>query len=80
MLLPSVMASTLIIVAHCDAVGRGHPSHQQSPTSGWSNTSCNNSIEEAQHFATKWLWTYSNDGPSMGVGGLTPAMKLKMAA
>ena len=24
------MASTLIIVAHCDAVGRGHPSHQQS--------------------------------------------------
>jgi transposase InsO family protein len=31
MLPPSVMASTLIKVAHCDAVGRGHASHQQSP-------------------------------------------------
>jgi hypothetical protein len=30
-LLPSVMALILIIVAHCDAVGRGHPSHQKSP-------------------------------------------------
>lgn len=39
-----------------------------------------NSIEEAQHFATQWLWTYNNDRPNMGIGGITPAMKLKMAA
>ena len=30
--------------------------------------------------ATQWLWTYNNDRPNMGIGGITPAMKLKMAA
>ena len=38
------------------------------------------SIEEAQKFATKWLWTYNNERPNMGIGGITPAQKLKMAA
>jgi putative transposase len=38
------------------------------------------SIEEAQDHATQWLWTYNNDRPTMGIGGLTPAQKLKMAA
>ena len=38
------------------------------------------SIEEAQDFATQWLWTYNNDRPNMGIGGITPAQKLKMAA
>ncbi|MFW2543073.1 IS3 family transposase, partial [Primorskyibacter sp. 2E107] len=38
------------------------------------------SIEEAQHFATQWLWTCNTDRPNMGIGGITPAMKLKMAA
>ena len=37
-------------------------------------------IEEAQDFATQWLWTYNNDRPNMGIGGITPAQKLKMAA
>ena len=37
-------------------------------------------IEEAQDFATQWLWTYNNDRPNMGIGGITPVMKLKMAA
>lgn len=37
-------------------------------------------IEEAQHFAIQWLWTYNNDRPNMGIGGITPAQKLKMAA
>ncbi len=37
-------------------------------------------IEEAQEQATKWLWTYNNDRPNMGLGGITPAMKLKLAA
>jgi putative transposase len=43
---------------------------KQSPTGQW----------EAQDFATQWLWTYNNDRPNMGIGGITPAMKLKMAA
>ena len=34
------------------------------------------SIEEAQDKATQWLWTYNNDRPNMGIGGITPAMKL----
>jgi putative transposase len=39
-----------------------------------------NSIKEPQHFATQWLWTYNNDRPNMGIGGITPAQKLKRAA
>ena len=37
-------------------------------------------IEEAKDFATQWLWTYNNDHPKMGIGGITPARKLKIAA
>ena len=37
-------------------------------------------IEEAQEQATEWLWTYNNERPDMGIGGITPAQKLKMAA
>ena len=50
-------------------------------------------IEEAQDHATQWLWTYNNDRPNIpfmvckqtiagqrGIGGITPAQKLKMAA
>ena len=37
-------------------------------------------IEEAQDFATEWLWTYNNERPNMGIGGMTPAQKLKLAA
>jgi putative transposase len=38
------------------------------------------SIEEAQDYATRWLWTYNNERPNMGLGGITPAQKLKLAA
>lgn len=37
-------------------------------------------IEEVRDHATKWLWTYNNQRPNMGIGGITPAMKLKQAA
>jgi len=37
-------------------------------------------IEEAHDQATEWLWTYNNERPNMGIGGMTPAMKLKTAA
>lgn len=38
------------------------------------------SLEEIQELATAWLWTYNNERPNMGIGGITPAMKLKRAA
>ena len=34
-------------------------------------------IEEVQDPATQRLWTYINDHPNMGLGGITPAQKLK---
>ena len=36
--------------------------------------------EEVQQIATEWLWIYNNERSNMGIGGVTPAMKLKMAA
>lgn len=35
---------------------------------------------EAQDQATEWLWTHNNERPNIGICGITPAMKLKMAA
>ncbi|MGG7519633.1 IS3 family transposase, partial [Allorhizobium undicola] len=46
----------------------------------WLDQNIIESIEEAQEFATQWLWTYNNERPNMGIGGITPAQKLKMAA
>jgi putative transposase len=37
------------------------------------------SIEDVQEHATKWLWTYNNERPNMGIGGITPIQKLKAA-
>ena len=51
---------------------------EQSGTNGLINTSLI-TIEEAQELATQWLWTYNNERPNMGIGGITPAQKLKMA-
>ena len=39
-----------------------------------------NTIEEVREHATRWLWTYNNQRPNMGIGGITPAMKLNLAA
>jgi transposase InsO family protein len=33
----------------------------------------------ARKAAAKWLWTYNNDRPNMGIGRKTPAMKLEHA-
>jgi putative transposase len=35
-------------------------------------------IKEVQDYATEWLWTYNNDRPNMGLGGITPVQKLKL--
>ena len=46
----------------------------------WLNQYLFESLEEVQDFATRWLWTYNNERPNMGIGGITPAMKFKQAA
>ena len=46
----------------------------------WLGQNLFEAIEEAQHQATEWLWAYNNERPNMGIGGMTPAMKLKTAA
>jgi len=46
----------------------------------WLSQNIFETIEEAQNQATQWLWTYNNVRPNMGIGGITPAMKLKTAA
>lgn len=46
----------------------------------WLDLHIFDTIEEVQQIATEWLWTYNNERPNMGIGGVTPAMKLKMAA
>jgi len=46
----------------------------------WLDQNIIESIEEAQDYATQWLWTYNNERPNMGIGGITPAQKLKRAA
>ncbi len=37
-------------------------------------------LDQVRDYATRWLWTYNNDRPNMAIGGITPAMKLEMAA
>jgi putative transposase len=46
----------------------------------WLDQNIIESIEEAEDYATQWLWTYNNERPNMGIGGITPAQKLKLAA
>jgi putative transposase len=38
------------------------------------------SNEEAQDYATEGLWSHKNERPNMGIGGITSAQKLKLAA
>ncbi len=42
----------------------------------WLGQNIIGSIEEAQSYATKWLWTYNNERTDMVLGGITPAQKL----
>jgi putative transposase len=43
----------------------------------WLNQYVFRNIGEVQDTATQWLWTYNNERPNMGLGGITPAQKLK---
>lgn len=46
----------------------------------WLNQHLFESIQEAQEFATQWLWLYNNERPNMGLGGITPKQKLALSA
>jgi len=37
-------------------------------------------IDQAQQFATRWLWNYNHERPNMALGGITPKQRLAMAA
>jgi putative transposase len=41
----------------------------------WLELTIFESIEQAQHLATRWMWTYSNERPNMAIGGIPPKMK-----
>ena len=38
------------------------------------------SNEEVQDYAARWLWTYNNVCPNMGLDGISPHRKLDMVA
>tara|TARA_R110000751_G_scaffold271365_8_gene371626 strand:+ start:5651 stop:6109 length:459 start_codon:yes stop_codon:yes gene_type:complete len=46
----------------------------------WLGRTIFETIQEVQDHATRWLWTYNNERPNLGIGGITPIQKLKMAA
>jgi len=37
-------------------------------------------LDQVRDHATRWLWTYNNERPNMGIGGITPKQKLLNAA
>lgn len=46
----------------------------------WLASSLFNDIEQVQEIATRWLWTYNNERPSVALGDITPMQKLALAA
>ena len=46
----------------------------------WLGQNLFDSLEEMQDYATIWLWHYNNERPNMGLGGITPKMKLELVA
>jgi putative transposase len=59
--------------ARTNGAGNGSLQHE------WLDQYIIETIEEAHDHAAQWLWTYNNDCPNMSIGGIAPAMKLKMA-
>jgi putative transposase len=46
----------------------------------WLSQCLFDSVAEVQDYATRWLWTYHNERPFMGLGGITPKQKFALAA
>lgn len=73
---------------HCERARHRFEGHEQADIERYNHTvrqewlaqSNFESLEEAQGAATKWLWTYNKDRPNIGIGGITPAQKRKLAA
>jgi putative transposase len=53
--------------------------HNRTTRGEWLGQSIFETIEEAQNETTGWLRTCNNERPDKGIGGMTPAMKLKTA-
>lgn len=89
---PEYISSTLMIWAEQQGIALNHiqpgkpqqnahvERHNRTVRHEWLDLYIFETIEEAQQIATDWLWTYNNERPNMGIGGITPAQKLKMAA
>jgi putative transposase len=45
----------------------------------WLDMDLFESIEHAQNLATEWLWTYNNERPNSGIGGVPPRQLLQVA-
>ena len=58
------------------AAERLHRAYNRTLRNEWLGVNIFHSIQEVQDYATQWLWTYNNDRPNMGIGGVPPAMKL----
>lgn len=56
-------------------IQRGRQTLQRNPLPGTAGHEQIDGIEKAQRGRNKW--SYDNDGPNIGLGGITPAMKLK---
>jgi putative transposase len=54
--------------------------HNRTVRYDWLSQHLFDSIAEVQEHATRWLWTYNNERPNTGLGGITPIQKLALAA
>ena len=43
----------------------------------WLDMHAFESVEQAQHLATEWLWMYNNERPNTAIGGIPPRMLLQ---
>lgn len=69
---------------HCRAMGKPQQNtyverYNRTVRTVWLACYHFNTIEEVQEHATRWLWTFNNERPNMGIGGITPVQKLKAA-
>ena len=46
----------------------------------WLNQYLFRTIDQVREYATRWLWTYNHERPSMALGGITPKQKLALVA
>ncbi len=61
-------------------LNRPHKRYNRTVRNEWLGQYIFETIDEVREHATRWLWTYNNERPNTGNGGITPAQKLKLAA